>query len=282
MGATASQGVGSWIQYEFGGPKMITSMQFQNRDCGPNLDCGDSLGATLEFSDGSFQYVTFNDRNGINTIALQPVQTSFVKMSITSVYSTADNGAQILKFFGYNPELHVTSCTESTKWNDDYACRYAYRDDNRHWATASQGVGSWIQYWFVGHKTIGSMQFQNRDCGSSMDCGDSLSATLEFSDGSFQYVTFNDRSGINTIALQPVLTSFVKMTITSVYSTADNGAQILKFFGYNPELHVTSCTESTKWNDDYACRYAYSDDNRHWATASQGVGSWIQYWFVGH
>eukprot|EP00493_Phyllostaurus_siculus_P020085 UN20407 len=33
------------------------------------------------------------------------------------------------------------------------------------------------------------MQFQNRDCGSSMDCGDSLSATLEFSDGSFQYVT---------------------------------------------------------------------------------------------
>merc|ERR1719361_1649010 len=133
-----------------------------------------------------------------------------------------------------NPELQVTSCSESTKWNDDYACRYAYNDNNRQWATASQGVGSWIQYEFGGPKMITSMQFQNRDCGSSMDCGDSLSATLEFSDGSFQYVTFNDRSGINTIALQPVLTSFVKMTITSVYSTADNGASILKFFGYLP------------------------------------------------
>ena len=84
---------------------LVKSMIFQNRVCDPSIilsdDCGDSLNATLKFSDGSFQYVAFENRSEVNTIILQPVRTTFVKMTITSVYSTVDNGAQILKFFGY-------------------------------------------------------------------------------------------------------------------------------------------------------------------------------------
>jgi len=127
-------------------------------------------------------------------------------------------------------ELAVGQCHASTQWSGHYGCENAYGALDRSWATAHQGVGSWIQYSFNLKTTITSIQFKNRDCGLS-DCGDSRSATLQFSDGSTQTVQFDDRNGLNDIKLQPVETTFVKMTITSVYSTVDNGAQILKFFG---------------------------------------------------
>lgn len=127
-------------------------------------------------------------------------------------------------------ELLVHSCTESTKWSDDYGCVYAH-NGNGEWATAGEGVDSWIQYNFGSSVTITSMKFQNRVCTGT--CGESRTATLAFSDGSTQDVQFQLRYDVNTIAIAPISTTFVKMTIKQVYNTVDNGANMLTFFGYH-------------------------------------------------
>jgi len=141
-----------------------------------------------------------------------------------------------VQFFGqvpttnYERELTVLKCSESSKYSNE-GCENSYGTYG-HWLTDNEGVGSWIQYYY-GHKVvITSMQFRNRICNIH-NCGESMAAKLEFSDGSTQTVNFQSRSGLNEIALKPVETIFVKMTITSVYSTSYNGASILKFFGYH-------------------------------------------------
>jgi len=124
--------------------------------------------------------------------------------------------------------LQVTSCDQSSQWSNDYSCANAYSSNAAEWATANEGVDSWIYYNFGREVTITSMEFQNRACSG---CGKSRGATLEYDDGTTTPVTFlpNDKVTLN---LQPKRTRWVKLKITDIYNLADNGARILTFSGY--------------------------------------------------
>lgn len=229
--ATLQQGVSSWIFYRWDREVTLHKMLFRNR-CPTGLDCGDTKRMRLEFSDGSNLEIDFTDRHGENEILLPGKRTSTVMMRVIDTYSSHDNGAQYIRFYQHSdPTLLVPStCTASSKWSDDYSCHNAYENNGLNWATATEGVGSWIEYDFGQNVVIRKIVFQNRVC-PGLDCGDTARGTLKF-DHSVHTFDVHNRHGVNNEWIQAVVTQKVRFRVDSVYSSVDNGAQILRFYGY--------------------------------------------------
>ncbi|MGZ4956224.1 MAG: discoidin domain-containing protein, partial [Methylobacter sp.] len=130
----------------------------------------------------------------------------------------------------------VTASSESI-WNnqqaikaiDGVAAGYP-ADSTREWATTAQGAGAWIQLNWNAPRTVSKVVLFDRP-----NTNDQItSATLTFSNGSTVSVgALDNAGGAVTINFAPVVTSNVKVTVTTVSgSTVNVGLSELQVFGF--------------------------------------------------
>jgi len=121
-----------------------------------------------------------------------------------------------------------TSCSASSEFlGGGYACERAFDDNSdTDWATQGEGVGSWIQSNFGTAYRIIRFEYRHRAADE-----DNRDITLSFSDGTSQTFTLENRNDIQSFDIVPVQSSFVKLTVVSVYSTLNNGARQIRFYG---------------------------------------------------
>ena len=94
--ATYREGAGSWIQSEFGATYRVARFEYRHR-----RHDEDNRQITLSFSDGSSQtFILQDDVNDTQSFAVTPVQSSFVRITVDSVYETVNNGARQITFYG--------------------------------------------------------------------------------------------------------------------------------------------------------------------------------------
>ena len=76
---------------------MVEQFSFTQLTC----PCERSKGITLEFSDGTIESFVLKSTTTKQTFKLsKPVATAFVKVHVVTVYSTTNNGAGELAFYG--------------------------------------------------------------------------------------------------------------------------------------------------------------------------------------
>jgi len=121
------------------------------------------------------------------------------------------------------------SCTASSEYpGGGYACERAFdTNPDADWATHGEGVGSWIQSNFGTAYRINRFEYRHRAPDE-----DNKDITLSFSDGTSQTFTLENRDDIQSFDIVPVPSSFVKLTVVSVYSTVNNGARQIRFYGH--------------------------------------------------
>lgn len=125
--------------------------------------------------------------------------------------------------------IAVASCTASSEITMAYACASAFdlAKASQSWASANEGVGSWITAQFDGTYMVTKFAYQNRGFNDA-----NKGVTLSFSSGASQSFTV-DRTAFKEFPLSPaVVTSSVKITVTSTYSAINNGANVISFYGY--------------------------------------------------
>ena len=122
------------------------------------------------------------------------------------------------------------SCSASSEFRSGgYPCENAFdADPNSDWATDGEGVGSWIQSNFGAEYSVNRFEYNHRNPYNE----DNRQITLSFSDGSSQaFVLQNNSRDIQSFAVSPVQTSFVRLMVDSVYETVNNGARQIIFHG---------------------------------------------------
>ena len=82
--------------------RIVTFMRYQQRN---NL-AEHNKGLTLTFSDGSTQTVELLSNTELQSFDLSAVQTSSVRIDVTSVFTAINNGAVRIVFYGYEGEAH--------------------------------------------------------------------------------------------------------------------------------------------------------------------------------
>ena len=94
------------------------------------------------------------------------------------------------------------------------------------WATAGQGIGSWITANLVG--TVTKFTYKQRGARAS---GWNRGIRVEFSNGYTQKYNLKDTSAVQTFTLsKAVSTTFVKIVVEGVYHKHNNGAAEIEFF----------------------------------------------------
>jgi len=108
--ATQGEGAGSWIQSEFGATYRLTRFEYRHRNSNE-----DNRQITLSFSDGSSQTFTLQDNvRGNQAFAVTPVQTTFVRITLDTVYEVINNGGQIT-FTGLQGKLSLPTAPQLVK-----------------------------------------------------------------------------------------------------------------------------------------------------------------------
>ena len=130
-----------------------------------------------------------------------------------------------------DPAVPSASCSASSEYayvDDRFHCESAFDSDpESDWATQGEGVGSWIQSNFGAKYSVTRFEYRHRAHNE-----DNRQITLSFSDGSNQsFVLQDDVRSIQSFAVRPVQTSFVRLTVDSVYETVNNGAAQISFYG---------------------------------------------------
>ena len=121
----------------------------------------------------------------------------------------------------------------SSEHPGNYKCKNAFDGStSSEWATQGEGSGSWIMATFAGCTQITAFKYQNR---AAIEANKNV--TLTFSQGAAQTFTMSE-TGLNTYAVSPQATTFVKITIDSHYTKVNNGARMITFIGAS----ATSCT----------------------------------------
>ena len=116
--ASNGQGVGSWIKADFGGSWNIISIGITQRSSLQEMN----KGIRVTFSDDSSQSFELAQIYTQQIFNLQPaVQSSSVKISVTSVYGTINNGFHHLVFEG-----------ETCRHQSRPLCRHVYKHVFRH------------------------------------------------------------------------------------------------------------------------------------------------------
>ena len=123
------------------------------------------------------------------------------------------------------PAVPSASCSASSEY---FLCENAFDSDpESDWATQGEGVGSWIQSNFGAKYSVTRFEYRHRAQNS-----DNRQITLSFSDGSTQsFVLQDDIRSIQSFAVSPVQTLFVRLTVDSVYEHVNNGARQIIFYG---------------------------------------------------
>ena len=126
----------------------------------------------------------------------------------------------------------IVGCSASSKYpvGDDYNCSKAF-DGNVHsdWATHGQGVGSWIKLDFAEPATISAMAYTNRWSTGERN----RAVRLEFSDGSAQNVVLDNTNTPGYFRFKEVTTTYVKITVETVYASSNNGAREIAFWKHS-------------------------------------------------
>ena len=145
------------------------------------------------------------------------------------------------------------SCSASSEYNHDYRCEYAFDaqpEPGTDWATKGGGAGSWIQTNFAATYIVQTFDYRHRDTGGVED---NKLITLSFSEG--PPATFRLEPGFGNIQLfrldQPRHTTFVRVTVDSVYTHLNNGARLIHFYG---SFGTGSCGAA----DPNACSATYN------------------------
>ena len=130
-----------------------------------------------------------------------------------------------------DPAVPSASCSASSEYayvDDRFHCESAFDSDpESDWATQGEGVGSWIQSNFGAKYSVTRFEYRHRAHNT-----DNGQITLSFSDGSTQsFVLQDDVRSIQSFVVSPVQTSFVRLTVESVYETVHNGARQIIFYG---------------------------------------------------
>eukprot|EP00931_Biecheleriopsis_adriatica_P097909 TRINITY_DN7178_c0_g1_i3.p1 TRINITY_DN7178_c0_g1~~TRINITY_DN7178_c0_g1_i3.p1 ORF type:complete len:1515 (-),score=294.48 TRINITY_DN7178_c0_g1_i3:52-4542(-) len=273
--ATSDEGVGSWIKFEFVGILTINMMKYANR-------AGDNKNQDVEltFSDGSSTAVQLEDGDALSSYPFPDKTTSSVKIAVTSVYSTLDNGASEVEFWYQLPlspgRRAITSCSASSERDSSHSCSKAFDGDmGSSWATSDEGVGSWIKFEFAGSVVVNMMKYANR-------AGDNKNQDVEltFSDGSDTTVQLKDGDALNSYPFPEKATSSVKIAGVSADSSHGNGASEVEFwyqlFPAPGQRSITSCSASSELDSLHSCSSAIDGDmSSSWASSGEGVGSWV-------
>lgn len=129
-------------------------------------------------------------------------------------------------------------CTaESTAYggngvDGDYGCNKAldgnYVDGgSTAWATKGEGAGAFMTITFDKSYQISAIGYMQRNC----PCEWNKTLRLEYSDGTNVKVVLDNVQGPKTYALNPIVTSFVKIVVEDVYGTVNNGACEIEIMG---------------------------------------------------
>ena len=123
--------------------------------------------------------------------------------------------------------VSVASCSASSEYSYYYVCENAYDGDvEEAWATNGEGVGSWIEFNFDENYRITKMEFTNRPG----DVDKTSQILLTFSDGETQTVDLERDVTIAELVETNSVNS-VRIEVTGVYGSMNNGAMEIKFYG---------------------------------------------------
>ncbi|KAK3239336.1 hypothetical protein CYMTET_50730, partial [Cymbomonas tetramitiformis] len=174
----------------------------------------------------------------------------------------------------------IASCSASSEYSSSYPCSRAYDGATHNWHTRQQNVGAWIQLNFATNSTIDRFQFTNV-------CGNERNSALElsFSDGSVQTVSGipNDCTTV-VYDLTPVRTSSVKVTVTAVHASGNNGAREIGFFnsrgGWLKNSHSWTANNgnyrSSVYSNSYSpTRVMSSNTHSAWHSGRGRNNQWI-------
>jgi hypothetical protein len=127
--------------------------------------------------------------------------------------------------------ISISSCSASSEYSDNYVCENAYDGDiESAWATKGEGIGSWIEFNFDSNYRATKMEFTNRPA----DVDKTSQILLTFSDGETQTVDLERGVTIAELVETNSVNS-VRITVTGVYDTMNNGAMEIKFYGISSD-----------------------------------------------
>jgi len=120
----------------------------------------------------------------------------------------------------------IASCSESSKYGDSFGCDKAIDGavNLNGWETNDEGIGSWIMLYFSGFERINAPRYANIANAANQD------VQLHFSDGTSTTVTLENDGELHSFSFPEKVTSFVNITVSSVYLQARNGAQEIQFW----------------------------------------------------
>ena len=138
---------------------------------------------------------------------------------------------QVFMVLIYSDASRITpkDCSASSEYSTELTCDNVYdgisdaTGDGIEWVTNQEGVGSWIQLNFDGNYVISRLRIQQRYYSGELSKG----ITLSFSDESSQDIELAYRSEDaylwEDFTLTPVTSMFIRLTVTSVWTTTNNG-----------------------------------------------------------
>lgn len=226
-------GLGAWIAADLGGEKTLTGMQiwtgnWYNPEFWGHYNRPKTVVA--EFSDGSTEEITLQDVFKPQDVSFKsPRTTTSVKLKVKAVYQgkgvdTAISEV-IFKDTTKAPSNPVAKFTASSTFPPDPDGDY--EADNAAdgiidsmWCEGnktSDGTGEWLEFGFSGKVPVSSIKLRNGAGAALFMKGNRASgATLSFSDGSTESVTFKDNFFDQTVTFPTRTTDKVRMTFTTV------------------------------------------------------------------
>jgi len=165
----------------------------------------------------------------------------------------------------------ITSCTASSEYSASFSCEKAYdgqtgakgsgRDIGTAWATQGEGIGSWIELHFDQPTTINMMKYANRDAHTGSQESNRV-VGLTFSDGTIAIVELVDPTSVaddwlTEYNFPSVTTTFVLITVVTVWGTAHNGAEEIAFFNSLCEKPYKCYTYADGQNDAWCKNHGH-------------------------
>ncbi len=229
-------GLGSWLEFDLGGDKKVKkikvwgglwySWDYYNRANRPKE-------LEFTFSDGSTQKFTLADEMVPQVFELKKAKTtSTVKVKVNAIHSGntwLDTGISEIQFFDDQPDTRVApkGFKSSSELPADDDGSYVGKNvadgiSDSMWCEADEGDGTdqWLELDFGASKSISQVEIINgigTGLGIYMKGNRATGATLQFSDGSTEDVTFKPLSVYpQSVSFPAHTTSKVKMTFTGI------------------------------------------------------------------
>src|SRR5262245_11563413 len=228
-------GVGSWIEIDFGGDKKITRLDlfagdWQSGDNWQRANRPKEL--ELKWSDGTTDIWTLTDAWKMQTyVPKAPKTTSSVRFKVNSLYSgTTFPDTAISEIIAYDDQPGATATVKDVKASSEFpsdadgsyfAIQAADGVVDTFWCEGnktSDGVGEWIDLMFDAPTPVKAVQVCTGMCtlDAIMKGNAPTKITLQFPDGSTQSVDLSIGLARKDYPLRPVTAASVKVRIDAV------------------------------------------------------------------